>query len=97
MNVAAVSSDSFTSLGVEPFRGRAFAAEEQVFHCAPAMIVSYGYWQQFLGGRADVSRVRLTMEGTVYPVIGVMPRGFNFPPGAPAWLSLKLLYGTSLL
>src|SRR5438876_8670506 len=47
MNVAAVSSDFFTSLGVEPFRGRAFAADEQVFHGAPAMIVSYGYWQQF--------------------------------------------------
>src|SRR6266566_1930928 len=59
MNVAAVSSDFFTSLGVEPFRGRAFAADEQVFHGAPAIIVSYGYWQQFLGGRADLSHVRL--------------------------------------
>src|SRR5260370_21449137 len=29
MNVAAVSSDFFTSLGVEPFRCRAFAADEQ--------------------------------------------------------------------
>jgi len=96
MNVAAVSSDFFTSLGVEPFRGRAFAADEQVFHGAPAMIVSYGYWQQFLGGRADVSRVRLTMEGTVYPVIGVMPRGFNFPPGVAAWLSREFVYGMSL-
>src|SRR5437870_8325411 len=96
MNVAAVSSDFFTSLGVEPFRGRAFAADEQVFHGAPAMIVSYGYWQQFLGGRADLSHVRLTMDGTVYPVIGVMPRGFNFPPGVAAWVSRQFVYGMSL-
>jgi MacB-like periplasmic core domain len=32
VNVADVSQDFFTSLGVEPFRGRAFAADEQVFH-----------------------------------------------------------------
>jgi predicted permease len=96
MNVAAVSSDFFTSLGVEPFRGRAFAADEQVFHGAPAMIVSYGYWQQFLGGRADLSYVRLTMDGTVYPVIGVMPHGFNFPPGVAAWVSREFVYGMSL-
>jgi putative ABC transport system permease protein len=96
MNVAAVSSDFFTSLGVEPFRGRAFAVDEQVFHGAPAMIISYGYWQQFLGGTGDLSHVRLTMDGTVYPVIGVMPRGFNFPPGVAAWVSREFVYGMSL-
>ena len=62
MNVAAVSSDFFTSLGVEPFRGRAFAADEQVFHGAPAMIVSYGFarslnngWNGLSGDWSDAS------------------------------------------
>ena len=95
VNVADVSRDFFSSLGVEPFRGRTFADDEQVFHGAPAMIVSYGYWQQFLGGAADLSRVRLSMDGTVYPVIGVTPRGFNFPPGAAAWVSREFVYGMS--
>jgi predicted permease len=94
MNVAAVSRDFFTSLGVEPFRGRAFAADEQVSHGAPAMIVSYGYWRQFLGGTADLLRVRLSMDNEVYPVIGVMPRGFNFPPGVAAWVPRET-YGMS--
>ena len=94
MNVAGVSSDFFTALGVAPFRGRAFAADEQVFHGAPAMIVSYGYWQRFLGGTADLARVRLSMDGTVYSVIAVMPRGFNFPPGVAAWVSREF-YGMS--
>lgn len=94
MNVAAVSRDFFTSLGVEPFRGRAFAADEQVSHGAPAMIVSYGYWRQFLGGTADLSRVRLSMDNEDYPVIGVMPRGFNFPPGVAAWMPRET-YGMS--
>ncbi|MGH9403642.1 MAG: ABC transporter permease, partial [Terriglobia bacterium] len=85
MNVAAVSQDFFKALGVAPFRGRAFAPDEQVLHGAPAMIVSYGYWRQFLGAAADLSHVRLSMDGTVYPVIGVMPPGFDFPTGVAAW------------
>jgi len=95
VNVGAVTQDFFTALGVEPFRGRAFASEEQIFHGAPAMIVSYGYWQQFLGSAADLSQIRLTMDGTVYPVIGVMPPGFNFPPGVAAWVPREFVYGVS--
>ncbi|MGH9781762.1 MAG: ABC transporter permease, partial [Candidatus Acidiferrales bacterium] len=91
-NIAVVSQDFFKVLGVEPFRGRAFAPDEQVLHGAPAMIVSYGYWRQFLGSADDLSHVRLTMEGTVYPVIGVMPQGFNFPPSVSVWVSREQLW-----
>ncbi|HEV2299043.1 MAG TPA: ABC transporter permease [Candidatus Acidoferrales bacterium] len=92
MNVAVVSQDFFKVMGVEPFQGRAFAPDEQRLHGAPAMIVSYGYWQRYLGGRADLSQARLSMDGTAYSVVGVMPQGFNFPPGASAWASREQLY-----
>jgi predicted permease len=81
-------------LGVEPFRGRAFSPDEVIANGAPAMIVSYGYWQEFLGGRDDVSNVRLSMDGTTYPVIGVMPQGFDFPAGVSAWVARER-YGWS--
>ena len=55
VDVAVVSSGFFRALGVGPFRGRAFAAEEQRLHGTPAAIVSYGYWQRSLGGAADLS------------------------------------------
>src|ERR1700732_3865516 len=61
VNIAAVSSDLFKALGVEPFRGRAFAPDEQRAHGAPAVIVSYGYWQRYLGGTTDLSQFRLAM------------------------------------
>jgi putative ABC transport system permease protein len=92
MDIAGVTQDFFNVLGVEPFRGRAFAPDEQVLHGTPAMIVSYGYWQRYLGGRADFSQVRLSMGGASYSVIGVMPQGFNFPPGVSAWVSREQLY-----
>jgi len=92
MNVAAVSQDFFKVMGVEPVRGRDFAHDELRVHGTPAMIVSDGYWQQYLGGRPDFSNARLTMEGQVYSIVGVMPRGFDFPPGVSAWVSREQLY-----
>jgi len=90
VNIAVVSRDFFKALGVEPFRGRAFAPDEQRLHGAPAMIVSYSYWQRYLGGAADISKFHLAMEGGVYPVVGVMPAGFDFPPGVAAWTAREL-------
>ena len=78
VNVALVSQDFFKVMGVEPFRGREFSADEMRVNGAPAMIVSYGYWQQYLGGRADFSRAHLSMDGKAYSVVGVMPQGFDF-------------------
>ena len=40
VNIALVSQDFFKVMGVEPFRGREFSAEELRLHGSPAMIVS---------------------------------------------------------
>ncbi|HTS11093.1 MAG TPA: ABC transporter permease [Candidatus Limnocylindrales bacterium] len=90
VNMAVVSSGFFESLGIEPFMGRAFLPEEHRLHGAPAVIVSYGYWQRYLGSAADISKFHLSMEGGVYSVIGVMPAGFDFPPGVAAWTPREL-------
>ena len=90
VNIAEVSADFFKCLGVEPFRGRAFAPDEQRAHGTPAVIVSYSYWQRYLGGARDLSNLRLTMEGGVYSVVGVMPAGFDFPAGVAAWIPREL-------
>jgi predicted permease len=90
VDIAEVSSGFFKALGAEPFRGRAFAQEEQHLHGTPAVIVSYAYWQRYLGGSEDLSGLHLAIEGSVYSVVGVMPRGFNFPPGVAAWIPREL-------
>ena len=90
VEIAVVSRDFFRALGVEPARGRAFAPEEQRLHGARAAIVGFDYWRRYLGGSTDLSRSRLVMEGEVYPVVGVMPQGFDFPPGVAAWVSREI-------
>jgi putative ABC transport system permease protein len=90
LNIAAVSSGFFKALGVEPVRGRPFAPDEQRLHGAPAVIVSHSYWQRYLGGESDLSHFQLSMEGGIYQVVGVMPRGFDFPAGVAAWIPREL-------
>jgi len=86
VDVTTVSDDFFSSLGVAPFRGRGFAKDERRLHGAPAVIVSYRFWQRRLGAAPDLSRSPLVIDGKVYPVVGVMPARFDFPPGVAAWI-----------
>ncbi len=90
VNVATVSSGFFKVLGVEPFRGRTFAPDEQRLHGAPAAIVSHNFWQRYLGGAPDLSKFHLMMEGAVYSVVGVMPEEFDFPSNSSAWIPREL-------
>lgn len=90
VNIAAVSSGFFKALGVQPLRGRGFVSDERRPHGTPAVIVSYGYWQRYLGSTTDLSRLHLSMEGAVYPVVGVMPPEFDFPAGVAAWIPSEL-------
>jgi predicted permease len=94
-NAAVVSAGFFEALGVSPLRGRAFGPDEQRVHGAPAALVSYRYWQRYLGGAADLSQARLRLEGEVYPVVGVMPVGFDFPSGAAVWIPMRFELDTS--
>ena len=89
VDVGYITQDFFKVMGVEPFRGREFAPGELVEHGAPAIIVSYGFWRNFLGGTDDLSSVHLTMDKESYSVIGVMPKGFSFPQGVSAWIAYE--------
>lgn len=88
--VAFVSSGFFAVLGVEPFHGRDFSAQEHRAYGAPAAIVSHSYWQRYLAGATDLSQFHLKLMGGVYPVIGVMPAGFDFPAGVAVWIPSEL-------
>lgn len=90
VNVSSVSSGFFPALGIQPFRGRLFTADEERAHGTPAIVVSYGYWQRYLGGSANLSRFQLDLEGGSYPIVGVMPPGFDFPSGVVAWIPRDL-------
>lgn len=87
---AFVSSGFFNALGVAPVIGRAFQAEEDKPGSPPVIIVSYNFWQRYLGGDTNLSSKTLTLLDQPHQVIGVMPKGFSFPTGTEVWSSRSL-------
>ena len=85
--VSYASQRVFEALGVRPFVGRTFLPEEMKYGGRTAVLISYGFWQRLLGGRADFSAVRLKVDGVSCAVVGVMPRGFGFPSETEVWVT----------
>jgi putative ABC transport system permease protein len=85
------SSGFFTVMGVSPMLGRTFAADEDQSQGKRTVVISYPYWQSRFGGDPAVVGRTLdvdTFRGGAFTVIGVLPRGFDFPRGTSIWLSL---------
>lgn len=89
--VARVSRDFFPIMRVQPVVGRAFEPDDQRHGAAPAALVSYGYWKQYLAGTRDLSRLRLTIDNKPASVVGVLPAGFRFPDDSDIWVPRELL------
>src|SRR6266850_2243668 len=79
---ARVSSDFFQAVGVNPILGHSFTPEEDMPNRAPIAIISHSLWQRHFGGDQNVIGKTMTLTGQNVMVVGVMPRGFQFPGGA---------------
>jgi predicted permease len=88
--VVRVSGDFFKVLGVSPAIGRAFLPEETQPGTRAVAIVSYGFWQQMLGGNQNLSEKVLKINDLSYEVVGVMPAGLGFPREAEIWIPRAL-------
>ena len=74
-----VSANLLPTLGVQPMLGRNILPEEDQPGEPNEMLLSYGLWmRRFQGDRGIVGR-NIVINGRSCTVIGVMPKGFNFP------------------
>jgi putative ABC transport system permease protein len=79
--VISTQGNFFTLLGASPVIGRTFDSGEDQVGKNHVAVLNYGFWKRHFGGRTDVTGSAIELNGEVYAVIGVMPRGFNFPSG----------------
>jgi predicted permease len=73
-----ISSAFFSTLGVKPILGRAFRWDDDQVGAAPVVVLGGGLWKRKFGSSPDVVGESLTLNGTSYMVVGVMPASFTF-------------------
>jgi putative ABC transport system permease protein len=88
--VASVSPDFLKVFGIQPVLGRDFTASDSKKGAVPVVLVSYGYWKQYLGSPQDLSQTHLKVDRAVFSVVGVLPAAFHFPPDVGLWLPADL-------
>jgi len=88
--VASVSPGFFNVFRVQPIMGRDFNAADAKKGATPVVLVSYGYWKQYLGSPVDLSHSYLKIDNLVFSVVGVLPEGFQFPSDAALWMPSDL-------
>jgi predicted permease len=83
-----VTEGFFPLLGVRPWLGRDFTAEECRWGAPRTAILSHAFWQRRLGAKADVIGASIMLDGAPATIVGVLPRSFDFAgtfsPGRPA-------------
>ncbi len=81
----------FDVVGVPPALGRGFRPEDGAADAAPVAVLAYRIWATRFGSDPEVLGRTVTLDGRAHTVIGVMPEGFEFPPGGRAedvWVPL---------
>jgi putative ABC transport system permease protein len=88
--VAHVTPQFLSVFRVQPIIGRDLAAADNNKGAAPAVLVSHGYWKQYLGASLDLSQLLLKIDDGIFSIAGVLPDGFHFPTEATIWVPADL-------
>jgi predicted permease len=73
-----ISAPFLITLGVHPALGRDFDASDDHLGAAPVALLSDGFWHRRFGGSLSILGRPITLNGTDYTVVGILPPGFLF-------------------
>jgi putative ABC transport system permease protein len=87
---ARVSANLFATLGIIPAEGRSFRQDEDRPGRDQVVLVGYNLWRRRFGADPALLGRPMTLDGQTYTVVGIMPRGFQFPSDVEIWKPLAL-------
>src|SRR5438132_8509734 len=94
VTAAYLSGGLLEILAVAPVAGRLISQTDDVPGAQVVADISYGTWQSVFAGDPSVVGRETYLDGLKCTIIGVMPKGFQFPPGeqepAQIWTALRL-------
>ncbi len=82
----------FSTLGVNPLRGRAFAPEDENYGSSEVAVIGEGLWRRRFSGDPQLVGKAITLDGVPHTVVGIMPATFHFPANdteTELWVPLR--------
>jgi len=73
-----ITGNFFDVIGVGASMGRLFGEAEDRADTPAEAIVSHAFWQDRLGGDPAALGRAITLDGTSYTIVGVLPAGFRY-------------------
>lgn len=73
-------------LRVQPVLGRNFTDEEMEEGAARVVLVTSGFWSEFLGGDPEMIGQDIQLSGRDFTVVGVLPPDLDFERDARVWV-----------
>ncbi len=89
-NAAYVSASLLPTLGVEPMKGRVLDPSEDTPGDPRAVVMSYGLFNRAFGADPKIVGSTVYLNAMPVTVVGVMPKGFDYPEGTDLWVPLQL-------
>ncbi|HWR54847.1 MAG TPA: ABC transporter permease [Bryobacteraceae bacterium] len=74
------------AMGVRPFLGRGFTAEEDRPGAPPVAMVSYGFWQRRLNADRSALGRTVAVDGVPRTVVGILPIDFSRLANVDVWI-----------
>src|SRR5580704_2312594 len=84
-HVAQASWNFFSALGAQPAIGRAFLPGEDSPGRNATAVIGYALWQQLFAGDQKALGATIRIDGMPLTIVGVAPRGFDYPSGTMLW------------
>jgi predicted permease len=76
-----ISANFFDLLGLRPALGRSFLAQEDQLGAAPVALISDSLWRRKFSASPSVVGNTLSLNGTAYTIVGVIPADFHYQNG----------------
>ncbi|HEX6719304.1 MAG TPA: ABC transporter permease, partial [Pyrinomonadaceae bacterium] len=87
-----VNWNFFEILGVKPQVGRLFAPSDDQAGAVPTATISDSFWHEEFGGDAAVIGKTISLDGSSFTVIGVLPPGFELQRHDDVFVPLGLWF-----
>ena len=89
VDAATVTPGFFTATGVQPFLGR-FVLDADEGASPPVAVLSHDLWAARFGSSPSIIGQQIELDGRPVTIVGVVPRGFQFPGATLLWTSKNI-------